>query len=53
VKILDINLDRSCYTSQGLHLNIKGKEKIEEMMINQIRTFITEDKGNLLPKLGT
>jgi hypothetical protein len=48
VKILDIKLDRSRYTRHGLHLNIKGKEKVREMMINQIQTFITEDKGNII-----
>lgn len=48
VKILDIKLGRSCYTRHGLHLNKIGKEKVKEMMINQIRTFITEDKGNII-----
>jgi hypothetical protein len=32
VKILDIKLDRSYYTRQGLHLNIIGKEKVKEII---------------------
>jgi hypothetical protein len=30
VKILDIKLDRSCYTRHGLHLNVTGKEKVRD-----------------------
>jgi capsular polysaccharide biosynthesis protein len=48
VKILDIKLDRSCYTRHGLHLNIIGKKRVQEMMINQIRTFTTKDKGDII-----
>jgi hypothetical protein len=48
VKILDIRLDRSCYTKHGLHLNKTGKEKVREMVINMIRTFTTEDKGSII-----
>jgi hypothetical protein len=48
VKILDISLDRSCYTRHGLHLNITGKEKVREMIRNQIRTFTTTDKENII-----
>jgi hypothetical protein len=48
VKILDIKLDRSCYTKHGLHLNIIGKKEVKEMMINQIQTFTTKDKGDII-----
>jgi capsular polysaccharide biosynthesis protein len=48
VEILDIKLDRSCYTRHGLHLNRMGKERVEEMLINQIQTFTTKDKGNII-----
>jgi hypothetical protein len=50
VKILDIKLDRSCYTKHGLHLNVTGKEKVREMIINQIRTFTSKDKENIIPQ---
>jgi hypothetical protein len=36
VKILDFNLDRSCHTKHGLHLNTAGKERVIEMVINQL-----------------
>jgi hypothetical protein len=39
VKILDIKLDRSCYTRHGLHLNVTGKEKVREMIINQMDIY--------------
>jgi hypothetical protein len=48
VKLLDIRLDRSCYTRHGLHLNKIGKENVKEMVTNQIRTFTTEDRGSII-----
>jgi hypothetical protein len=48
VIILDIKLDRSCYTRHGLHLNVTGKERVREMIINQIWTFTTKDKENII-----
>jgi hypothetical protein len=48
VKILDIKLNRSCYTRHGFHLNIIGKEKVKEMMINQIQTFTVKDKEDVI-----
>jgi translation initiation factor RLI1 len=52
VTILDITLDRSCYcyTRHGLYLNVTGKEKVREMIINQIQTFTTKDKENIIPQ---
>jgi hypothetical protein len=44
VKILNIILDRSCYTRHGLHLNANGKERVIEMIINQLQTFTIKDK---------
>ena len=48
VKILNINLDRSCYTRHGLHLNATGKERMIEMIINQLQSFSIKDKGNVI-----
>jgi hypothetical protein len=49
VKILDIKLDRSYYIRHGNHLNINGKEKAREMMINQIKTCTTtKDIGDII-----
>ena len=28
VKILEVNLDRECFTKHGQHLNLSGKEQI-------------------------
>jgi hypothetical protein len=52
VKILDITLDRSCYTRHGLHLNVSGKEKVREIIINKIWTFTAKDKETLFLKVG-
>jgi hypothetical protein len=50
VKLPDIKLHRSCYTRHWLCLNITGKEIVEEIMTNQIWTFTTKDKGNIIAK---
>jgi hypothetical protein len=39
VKIFYIKLERSCYTRRGLHLNVTGKEKVREMIINQMDIY--------------
>jgi hypothetical protein len=48
VKILDTNLDRSCYTKHGLHLNRIGKESVMETIINQIKTPINKNKRKVI-----
>jgi hypothetical protein len=45
VRILDYDLDRSCFTRHGLHLNGNGKNRIKEIMINQICEFLRKKKG--------
>jgi len=37
VTILDINLHRNDFTQHGLHLNTTGKEKIAEMIVENIK----------------
>jgi len=37
VTILDINLHRNDFTQHGLHLNTNGKEKIAEMLVENIK----------------
>jgi hypothetical protein len=39
VKIFDFKLDSSCYNRHGLHLNVTGKEKVREMIINQMDIY--------------
>jgi hypothetical protein len=48
ILVLHIKSDRSCYTRHGLHLNVTLKEKVREIIINQIWTFITKDKENII-----
>lgn len=48
VKILDVNLHRSCYTKHGLHLNATGKERVIEMIINQLQMPKIENKENVI-----
>jgi hypothetical protein len=47
VRILDIELDRSCFTRHGLHLNRTGKNRMKEMMVKQIWELTTEVKGDV------
>jgi RNase H-fold protein (predicted Holliday junction resolvase) len=48
VRILDIVLDRSCFTRQGLHLNGIGKNRMKEMIVKQISELSTEVKGDVI-----
>jgi hypothetical protein len=48
VKILDTNVDRSCYTKPGLHLNRIGKERVMERILNQIKTPINKNKQKVI-----
>jgi hypothetical protein len=47
MKLLDINLDRSCHTKHGFHLNTTEKERVTEMRINQLQIFTIKDKENV------
>jgi hypothetical protein len=48
VKILYITLYRSCHTKHGLHLNTAGKERVIEMIINQLMTPNIKNKMNVI-----
>jgi hypothetical protein len=45
VRILDLELDRSCFTNHGLHLNSSGEKKIEANILTMLRElFIKLEK---------
>ena len=42
--IIDINLHRNDFTEHGLHLNTVGKEKVAEMIAENIKQLREEKK---------
>jgi uncharacterized Zn finger protein len=49
VKILDLELDRSCFTKHGLHLNSTGKNKIEANILTKLCELTTKMLSKVLP----
>jgi hypothetical protein len=42
VKILELNLDRNCFTTHGLHLNTKGKKFVSQELARLAQQFFNE-----------
>jgi len=42
VKILELNLDRNCFTTHGLHLNTKEKKLVSQDLARLAQQFFNE-----------
>jgi hypothetical protein len=49
VRILDLELDRSCFTNHGLHLNSSGKNKIEANILTMLRELFIKLEKRVIP----
>jgi hypothetical protein len=51
VKILELNLDRLCFTTHGLHLNNKGKKLVTQDLARLAQQFFNEKQIFSTPRI--
>jgi len=45
VCIIDVDTDRDIFTKHGLHLNLKGKERMANMIVKAVKTTLNKGKS--------